>query len=92
MSNDVCKIHTPTPPRLFLSGSFDRKGYYVDMAACPITTSVAKPVSLPAPSGPSLVPVQFASEPTAMLGGTVDVQPLPIWHMRLGHLNERTIR
>ena len=30
--------------------------------------------------------------PTAMLGTSSGTQPLEIWHMRLGHLNERAIR
>ena len=39
------------------------------------------------------IPVpQPPSDPLAMLAGTEDVQPVEIWHMRLGHLNQAAIQ
>lgn len=69
------------------------------MITCRATTTIALFASVPI-LGPnncismSLVPVRITTvpAPTAMFGGSVDTQPLEIWHMRLGHLNERAIR
>lgn len=95
MSGTTCTIRTTQLPskETFLTGTFHGKGYFVDMITCPSSTVVARlmVVSTGTPST-SIVPLPFSSEPTAMMGGSVDTQPLPIWHMRLGHLNERAIR
>lgn len=73
MHNSSCVIKDKNSYQQFLPGSFNGSGFYVDMAVCP-------PFAVP-----QLSPLP---EPTAMLGGSEDTQPIEIWHMRLGHLNE----
>lgn len=77
MNSDSCEITDTNSRQPFLTGSFDGNGFYVNMSVCKSTTHVPHP--------PSSVPI-------AMMGGTEDTQPLEIWHMRLGHLNERAIK
>ena len=68
------------------------------MATCPTSLNVAKLTAVPVKNPGdvnvmmSILPVAVDTEPTAMLGGTEDTQPLEIWRMRLGHLGERAIR
>ena len=80
MNDKCCEITDNSSRQLFLTGSFEGNGFYVDMSVCKSTTHIPKPVATP------------ESPPIAMLGGTDDTQPLEIWHMRLGHLNERAIK
>ena len=94
--DQTCIITDRKSQQQFLTGTFDGKGFYVDMATCPTSLNVAKLTAVPVnDSGNvmmSILPVAIETEPTAMLGGTEDTQPLEIWHMRLGHLGERAIR
>ena len=82
MYNQACIIRDKAFKQDFLTGSFDGSGFYVDMAVCsnPFPATIPTPLTYASP---------FAM---AMLGGTVDTQPIEIWHMLLGHLNERAIR
>ena len=98
MNENKCEITASKARQLFLTGTFNGKGYYVDMAICSATTTVARLTAIPQFDPPgskismAIVPVTVDTGPTAMLGGSMDTQPLEIWHMRLGHLNERAIR
>ena len=71
-----------------VTGSFTGKGFLVDMFAC--TSSMPRallPESLSNLSG------ALVHHPgIAMLAGTEDTQPVEVWHMRLGHLNQAAIQ
>ena len=79
MDDKACVIRDKKSQQRFLTGSFDGSGasFYVDIAVC------SNPYSIASPAPPVA---------TAMLGGTVDTQPIEVWHLRLGHLIERAIR
>lgn len=91
-----------------LEGSFRNKGYFVRMGLCQQTSHMAKLVQrifspdrtavLPVPLVHEHVLVRRPLEPhldldqIAMLAGCEDTQPLEIWHLRLGHLNQAAIQ
>lgn len=78
---------------LLLEGSFTGHGFLVDMAVCRTTTAVAKLELHSTPSGDILLPTHMRDEGRlAMLAGSSDTQPIEMWHMRLGHLNQSAIR
>lgn len=68
-----------------VAGSFNGKGFLLDMSVCNNSMHVVQRFQdsvLPcAPSGA-----------IAMLAGTEDTQPIEIWHIRLGHLNQASIQ
>ena len=100
ISDRTCLITDRHSKQQFLTGTFDGKGFNVDMATCPTSLQVAKLTTVPIQDSTNdpgnvtllLMPVAVDTEPTAMLGGTEDTQLLEIWYMRLGHLAERAIR
>ena len=77
---------------LLLQGTLLGKGFYVDMSVCRTTMQLAR--MEPTPSLPSLLlPVHcFNDGYFAMMAGCEDTQPLEVWHMRLGHLNQVSIQ
>lgn len=89
-----CKIFSnAVPPVLLLEGSFTGHGFLVDMITYRTTTQIAK-LDL---CGGVLIPTHLRNEGRltdhlAMLAGSSDTQPIEIWHMRLGHLNQSSIR
>ena len=101
MSRSGCKVFSDAvPPVLLLEGSFTGHGFLVDMLTCRTTTQIAK-LDL---CGGVLFPTHLRDEGRlatfsaaglvhlAMLAGSSDTQPIEIWHMRLGHLNQAAIR
>ena len=66
---------------LLVEGVFTGKGFLIKMAAC-----IGDVSSLPAVGLTSHYPS------VAMLAGTEDTQPIEVWHMRLGHLNQTAIQ
>jgi len=79
---------------LLLQGSFTGKGFMVNMSVCHTTTQLAKiECRMITPSQSMLLPTHLKDEGRiAMLAGSEDTQPIEIWHMRLGHLNQAAIQ
>lgn len=78
-------------------GTFTGKGWLLDMIACKATMHVVKLVEQR--SGLTgemvLVPVKdpgIGVIGVAMMAGADETQPIEVWHMRLGHLNQRSIQ
>lgn len=103
MFGSTCKIFASNAPDALqlVSGSFNGKGFLLDMSVCRSTMELA----IITPSMfPQRVPgdgVLFSmptinshdvSNLTGFLAGTEDTQPLETWHMRLGHLNQASIQ
>ena len=91
MSGTSAAIFSDDSEKLkLLEGIFRKKGYFIQMSLCNQTTHLAKLVmQLVSPGQHSLVPMPLKE--LAMLAGTEDTQPLEIWHLRLGHLNQAAI-
>ena len=86
MSKMGCKIFSDENESiLLLEGSFSGKGFIVDMSVCRTTTQIAML------SGNHLMHPRSETH-TALLAGSSDTQPIEIWHMRLGHLNQAAIQ
>ena len=91
---------------LLLEGIFRGKGYFIKMGFCDQTMHLAKLVSRQlSPVRSILVPTlmldefSFTGRPSstsicelAMMAGVEDTQPLEVWHLRLGHLNQSAIQ
>lgn len=78
ISKGGCKIFADdTESVLLLEGTFSGKGFLVDMSVCRATTQIS-----PASNDHKM----------ALLAGSSDTQPIKIWHMRLGHLNQVAIQ
>lgn len=90
---------------LLVEGIFTGKGFLVKMVTGAPTESVSLQVPGIVTSHPvgSSHPVRTMNRgvtsqvaeslnPTAMLAGSSDTQPMEIWHMRLGHLNQAAIQ
>ena len=79
---------------LLLQGSFTGKGFMVDMSVCRTTTQLAKmECRMTSPSQSVLLPSHLKDTGRiAMLAGSEDTQPIEIWHMHLGHLNQAAIQ
>ena len=80
---------------LLLQGTLLGKGFYVDMSVCRTTMQLARMELANIASSPSsvLLPVHcFNDGVFAMMVGCEDTQPLEVWHMRLGHLNQASIQ
>lgn len=87
-----------------LEGIFQGKGYFIKMGLCNQTIHLAKLKAKELyPGKRILVPTQMTDEAVltscpvecqqlAMMAGFVDTQPLEVWHMRLGHLNQTAIQ
>ena len=88
---DGVTIHGPTGI-LLMEGTFSGKYFLVKMASYPSTMRVVQLDERLAPI-PSALPGVISTYPQsiAMLAGTEDTQPLEVWHMRLGHLNQAAI-
>ena len=92
MTLDGVTIRGPTGV-LLIEGAFSGKGFLVQMAACSTSSQCARldaqlrPIPLSLPGRSSIYP-----DSVALLAGTEDTQPLEVWHMRLGHLNQASIQ
>jgi len=91
-----CKIYSDDKETtLLLQGSFTGKGFMLDMSVCHTTTQLAKMDlrTIAASHQPILLPSHLKDEGRiAMLAGLEDIQPIEIWHIRLGHLNQVAIQ
>ena len=86
MSSGGCKVFSDDSESvLLLEGTFSGKGFLVDMSVCRTTTQIAELF------GNQLLHPPCGSH-TALLAGSSDTQPIEIWHMRLGHLNQTAIQ
>lgn len=88
-------------------GTFMGKGWFLEMAACTASMQVVKvieheimPANAPKGSKPvkRLIPtvvhevgIKTSMPDIAMMAGVTDTQPVEVWHMRLGHLNQRSV-
>ena len=83
-------IHGPSGV-LLMEGTFNGKNFLVNMASCDSTMRVVQLDERLTPVHGTL-PGHLSTYPMAMLAGTEDTQPLEVWHMRLGHLNQAAIQ
>ena len=92
MTIDGVTIHGPMGV-LLMEGVFSGKNFLVKMASCASTMRVVQLDERLAPI-PNGLPGEMSTYPQsiAMLAGSEDTQPLEVWHMRLGHLNQAAIQ
>ena len=103
--SDGCVISSPDNALVLLQGSFTGKSFIVDMSVCRTSSQIAKLRVQSLPTGQfTLLPGHLSDEGQlstfqsdhipniALLAGTEDTQPVEIWHMRLGHLNQAAIQ
>ena len=70
-----------------VSGSFNGKGFLLDMSVCNTSMHIVQRFQN------SVLPyAPVVSSAIAMLAGTEDTQPIEVWYMRLGHLNQAAIQ
>ena len=96
MAGSNATIYSDTSERiLLLEGIFRGKGYFIKMGLRDQTMHLAKLISRHiSPAGSILVPTPMLAEfrELAMMAGVEDTQPLEVWHLRLGHLNQSAIQ
>ena len=61
------------------------------MESRPVVPSDGRPLWVPAHVFDTYSPASFPTTATALLAGSEDTQPIEIWYMRLGHLNQSAI-
>lgn len=79
---------------LLLEGIFRGKGYFIKKGLCDQTMHLAKLISRhisPARSILVSTPMLVEFHELAMMAGVEDTQPLEVWHVRLGYLNQSAI-